>query len=140
MRFLLTAVFLLTATQAFAEIRHGVCTVTSYMKLNFHSSNWFPPEVVPKGTRMTIQYDEDTVVLTRGDTREEFTVFYKDAFDLKSVNAQPNKTTILNIGDSNCALSRGVQYYKGEHRDIRIYTVGDFPTQTNASCPCANLD
>ena len=145
MRLLLTAIFLLTATQALAEMRQAVCTVTFSKKLNFHSSNWFPPEAVPKGTRMTIQYDEDTVVLTRdtprGVSREEFTVFYNSGFDLRSVDAQPlNKTTILNVGDSNCALSQGVGTYTGEHRDIWIYEVGPFPSYINASCPCANLD
>ena len=80
-RFLFTAIFLITATQAYAEMRQGVCTVTSSKRLNFFGSNWFPPVVVPSGTKMTIQYDEDTVAIirddARSDTREEFTVFSK---------------------------------------------------------------
>ena len=140
MRVLLITIFLLGATQAFAETRHGVCTVTFSKRVNFHSSNWFPSEVVPKGTRMTIQYDEDTVVLTHGDAREEFIVFFIDKDGLRAVGAQPSKTTVLHVADRNCALSRGVQYYRGEHREIRIYTAGHTSTSTTASCPCANLD
>jgi hypothetical protein len=142
MRLLLTAIFLLTATQAFSEIRQAVCTVTFSKKLNFHSSNsnWSPPVAVPIGTRMTIQYDEDTVVINRGDAREEFTVIYKDFGSLRSVNAQESSTKILTVNDPHCALSQGVQYYKGEHRDISIYEVGHHAKLTTASCPCANLD
>jgi hypothetical protein len=146
MRLLLTAIFLLTATQAFSEIRQAVCTVTFSKKLNFHSSNsnWSPPVAVPIGTRMTIQYDEDTVVLThdtpRGFSREEFTVIYKGIGSLRSVNAQEFSTKILTVNDPHCAWSRGVGTYKGEHRDISIYEVGHHAKLTTASCPCANLD
>ena len=143
MRLLLTAIFLLTATQAFSEIRQGVCTVTHSKRLNFSTSNWFPPEAIPVGTRMTILYDEDTVVINRGDAREEFTVFFTNSTGLEAVRVEETpmiKTTVVYIGDRNCALSRGVQSYRGEHRDMAIYTVGDFPTRTIASCPCANLD
>ena len=146
MRLLLTAIFLLTATQALAEMRQAVCTVTFSKKLNFHSSNsnWSPPVAVPIGTKMTIQYDEDTVVLThdtpRGFSREEFTVIYKRKGFLRSVNAQGLGTKILAVNDPYCAFSQGVGTYKGEHRDISIYEVGVDATKTNASCPCANLD
>lgn len=130
MRFLLTAIFLLTATQAFAEIRHRVCTVLR-------------SDVFPKGTTMDLLYDEETASLiyhTEPFGAHDFTIFFKDAFELKAVDALATKTTVVVVGDRNCAFSRGVQYYKGEHRDIRIYTVGDFSTSTIASCPCANLD
>ena len=142
MRLLLTAIFLLTATQAFSEIRQAVCTVTFSKKLNFHSSNsnWSPPEAIPVGTRMTILYDEDTVVINRGDAREEFTVIYKGIGSLRSVNAQEFSTKILTVNDPHCAWSQGVGTYKGEHRDISIYEVGHHAKLTTASCPCANLD
>ena len=140
MRLLIPAIFLLTATQAFSEIRQGVCTVTSSKTLNFSTSNWFPSEAIPVGTRMTILYDEDTVVINRGDAREEFTVIYKGIGSLRSVNAQEFSTKILTVNDPHCAWSRGVGTYKGEHRDISIYEVGHHAKLTTASCPCANLD